>query len=87
MPKGIAVFKQTHKDQRPLWKILTFDFTMDAFPGVTYFNPGRQVLCVMQVLNDYNAGADTIESVFLHDDAEVIAEAANDSAEGAGVGG
>lgn len=87
MPKGIAVFKQTHKDQRSLWKILTFDFTMDAFPGVTYFNPGRQVLCAMQVLNDYNVGADTIESVFLHDDAEVIAEAENDSAEGAGVGG
>ena len=52
---------------------------MDAFPGVTYFNPGRQVLCAMQVLNNYNAGADAIESVFLHDDAEVIAEAENDS--------
>ena len=57
---------------------------MDAFPGVTYFNPRRQVLCAMQVLNDYNAGASAIESVFLHDDAEVIAEAENDSAEGAG---
>ena len=79
MPKGIAVFKQTHKDQRPLWKILTFDFTMDAFPGVTYFNPGRQVLCAMQVLNNYNAGADAVTSVFLHNDTEDIPEAEDDS--------
>lgn len=79
MPKGIAVFKQTHKDQRSLWKILTFDFTMDAFPGVTYFNPGRQVLCAMQILNDYNASADAVASVFLHDEAEDIAEAEDDS--------
>ena len=52
---------------------------MDAFPGVTYFNPGRQVLCAMQVLNDYNASADAVESVFLHDDGENIAEAEDDS--------
>lgn len=52
---------------------------MDAFPGVTYFNPGRQVLCAMQILNDYNAGADAVTSVFLHDDAEDIPEAEDDS--------
>ena len=57
----------------------TFDFTMDAFPGVTYFNPGRQVLCAMQVLNDYNASADAVASVFLHNDAEDIPEAEDDS--------
>ena len=52
---------------------------MDAFPGVTYFNPGRQVLCAMQVLNNYNASADAVASVFLHDDDEDIAEAEDDS--------
>ena len=52
---------------------------MDAFPGVTYFNPGRQVLCAMQVLNSYNASADTVASVFLHNDAEDIPEAEDDS--------
>lgn len=52
---------------------------MDAFPGVTYFNPGRQVLCAMQVLNNYNAGADAVTSVFLHNDTEDIPEAEDDS--------
>lgn len=79
MLKSIAVHKRTHIDQRPIWKILTFDFTMDAFPGVTYFNPGRQVLCAMQVLNNYNAGADAVTSVFLHNDTEDIPEAEDDS--------
>ena len=30
----------------------TFTFTMDAFPGYTYFNPNKQVLCVIQVVED-----------------------------------
>jgi len=30
----------------------TFDFTMDAFPGYTYFDKSKQVLCVIQVVED-----------------------------------
>jgi hypothetical protein len=30
----------------------TFTFTMDAFPGYTYFDQSKKVLCVMQVIND-----------------------------------
>ena len=30
----------------------TFTFTMDAFPGYTYFNPTKKVLCAMQILED-----------------------------------
>lgn len=29
----------------------TFTFTMDAFPGYTYFNPDKKVLCVIQVID------------------------------------
>lgn len=73
MPKGIAVFKQTHKDQRPLWKILTFTFTMDAFPGRTLFNP-KQVLCVIQILDDATSVDAMGASVMLHDEAEDLKE-------------
>lgn len=73
MPKGIAVFKQTHKDQRPLWKILTFTFTMDAFPGRTLFNP-KQVLCVIQILDDATTADAMGTSVMLHDEAEDFKE-------------
>jgi hypothetical protein len=30
----------------------TFDFTMDAFPGYTYFDKTKKVLCVIQVVED-----------------------------------
>ena len=30
----------------------TFNFTMDAFPGYTYFDKTKQVLCVIQVVED-----------------------------------
>lgn len=29
----------------------TFTFTMDAFPGYTYFDKTKEVLCVMQIIN------------------------------------
>ena len=49
----------------------TFTFTMDAFPGYTYFQPNKKVLCAMQILEDIDVedSADLI-SVFPHDDAE-----------------
>lgn len=57
----------------------TFTFTMDAFPGYTYFNPTRKVLCAMQVVEDAMAGAKNISPVFPHDDEEKISESEQDS--------
>lgn len=37
----------------------TFDFTMDAFPGYTYFDKSKKVLCVIQVVED--SAAATVE--------------------------
>ena len=36
----------------------TFDFTMDAFPGYTYFDKTKKVLCVIQVIEDVGEGAE-----------------------------
>ncbi len=49
----------------------TFTFTMDAFPGYTYFNPTRKVLCAIQVVEDAMAGAKHVETVFPHKDNEI----------------
>ena len=46
----------------------TFDFTMDAFPGYTYFDKSKQVLCVIQVVEDSLAAATTGHSVMLQSD-------------------
>lgn len=44
----------------------TFTFTMDAMPGYTYFNHTKKVLCVIQVVEDFeDAGAD-LDSVMKH---------------------
>lgn len=44
----------------------TFTFTMDAFPGYTYFNKTKKVLCVMQVIDDSEATSAELESVMKH---------------------
>ena len=44
----------------------TFDFTMDAFPGYTYFDKSKQVLCVIQVVEDSLAATSTGHSVMLN---------------------
>ena len=41
----------------------TFDFTMDAFPGYTYFDKTREVLCVIQIVEDSEAAARTGHTV------------------------
>lgn len=41
----------------------TFDFTMDAFPGYTYFDKTKQVLCVIQIVEDSLAATSTGHSV------------------------
>lgn len=45
----------------------TFTFTMDAFPGYTIFNPTRQVLCAMQIIEDAESVSDEVQTVFPHD--------------------
>lgn len=44
----------------------TFTFTMDAFPGYTYFNKTKKVLCVMQVIDDSESISADLESVMKH---------------------
>lgn len=46
----------------------TFNFTMDAFPGYTYFDKSKQVLCVIQVVEDSLAATTTGHSVMLSND-------------------
>lgn len=44
----------------------TFTFTMDAFPGYTYFNKTKKVLCVIQIVEDSEASTKEIKSVMPH---------------------
>ena len=62
----------------------TFTFTMDAFPGYTYFDRTKKVMCVMQVIEDATAGTETRKSVMTHETGFAIDEAENDSTEAAG---
>lgn len=62
----------------------TFDFTMDAFPGYTYFDRKKKVLCVLQVVDAIGLGGSGTESeadpVMYHDDIDQDVEAmVNDS--------
>lgn len=61
----------------------TFTFTMDAFPGYTYFNPTKKVLCAMQILEDVQVAQEEeideaaeyrAKSVFLHIDEEEVVD-------------
>lgn len=44
----------------------TFTFTMDAFPGYTYFDQDKEVLCVMQVIDESIDDTADIDSVMRH---------------------
>jgi len=60
----------------------TFTFTMDAFPGYTYFDKTKKVLCVIQIVNELNEEEKDIKSVMPHT-AEIGIEAnRNDSKAG-----
>lgn len=48
----------------------TFTFTMDAFPGYTYFDNTKKVLCVMQIIEDSEASTVTWKSVMGHPENE-----------------
>ena len=59
----------------------TFDFTMDAFPGYTYFDKTKKVLAVLQVVDSVALGADLAavqadDPVMYHDTTDQHAEAA-----------
>lgn len=45
----------------------TFTFTMDAFPGYTYFDRSKKVLCVIQTIEDATAGNESRKSVMGHE--------------------
>lgn len=55
----------------------TFTFTMDALPGYTYFDKSREVLCVIQVIEDQTNADKVINPIMPHneslehDDSEV----------------
>ena len=58
----------------------TFDFTMDAFPGYTYFDKKKKVLAVLQVVDSISLGADMAagkeeDPVMYHDSVAQFAEA------------
>ena len=59
----------------------TFDFTMDAFPGYTYFDQKKKVLCAMQIVDSIALGATAAatqadDPVMYHDNTPQHAEAA-----------
>ena len=46
----------------------TFTFTMDALPGYTYFDKSRQVMCVIQVIEDQTNADKIINPVMPHNE-------------------
>ena len=50
----------------------TFTFTMDAFPGYTYFDNKKKVLCVIQVVEDVTGSTTTWDTVMPHTENEDI---------------
>ena len=46
----------------------TFTFTMDAMPGYTYFDKTKEVLCVMQIIEDESTSEKDLKSVMSHNE-------------------
>lgn len=44
----------------------TFTFTMDAFPGYTYFDRTKKVLCAIQVVDDATEVTEETKTIFPH---------------------
>lgn len=65
----------------------TFSFTMDAFPGYTYFNKTKQVICAIQIADDGVTAAEASGSVFPHPTGFNITESVSDSVDGVTDGG
>ena len=56
----------------------TFTFTMDAFPGYTYFDKKKKVLCVIQVVEDVTGSTTTWDTVMPHADTDDPVDADGD---------
>lgn len=57
----------------------TFTFTMDAFPGYTYFDRTKKVLCAMQIVDDVTEAEAEKKTIFPHPAGFDIDESENDS--------
>ena len=58
---------------------------MDAFPGYTYFERTKQVLCAIQIADDNASTSETQKTVFPHPatvPSNRITESVNDSVDG-----
>lgn len=60
----------------------TFTFTMDAFPGYTYFDRTKKVLCAIQVVDDSTEDSETAKTIFPHPTGFNIDESIKDSVDG-----
>ena len=54
----------------------TFTYTMDAFPGYTYFDKTKKVLCVIQIIEETKADKNEWKSVMPHveDEKQIITD-------------
>lgn len=57
----------------------TFTFTMDAFPGYTYFNRTNKVLCAIQIVDDAEGVKNEAKPLFPHKAGFDIEESVKDS--------
>ena len=64
----------------------TFTFTMDAFPGYTYFNRTNKVLCAIQVVDDATEAKNEVKPLFPHPTGFNIDESILDSVDGTHTG-
>ena len=60
----------------------TFTFTMDAFPGYTYFNRTNKVLCAIQIVDDATEVKSNVKPLFPHPAGFDIDESKEDSVAG-----
>jgi hypothetical protein len=60
----------------------TFTFTMDAFPGYTYFNRTNKVLCAIQIVDDATEVKSEVKPLFPHPTGFNIDESIADSVNG-----
>lgn len=59
----------------------TAQFTMDAFPDYTYFDKTKEVLCVIQVVNDNTVTTETVQTVMGHTDGHAMSYVGTDNAD------
>lgn len=57
----------------------TFTFTMDAFPGYTYFDKRKKVLCAIQIVDDKETKTSYNKTVFPHKTGVTLEASMNDS--------